>query len=69
VVRGLASAFLILAGKNSSLISADEVEISSRLPYKSRVGLVVVMAETKNGVHHAANDDKYRDRFSSRGNR
>lgn len=47
MVRGLAPAFLVLAGKNSNLISADEVEISSQLPYKSRVGLVVMVAEAK----------------------
>lgn len=47
MVRGLAPAFLVLAGENSSFISADEVEISSRLSYKSRVGLVVMVTETK----------------------
>lgn len=47
MVRRLAPAFLVLAGKNSNLIFADEVEISSRLPYKSRVGLVVMVAEAK----------------------
>lgn len=63
---GLAPAFLVLAGKNSGLISADEVEISSRLPYKSRVELVVVvLAETKTTFIVLVTVTSVADRFLS----
>lgn len=40
------------------LISADEVEISSRLPYKSRAGLVVVTGGNEDGIHRSGDDGK-----------